>query len=98
MCNLQHDEDGLPEFLCRVCHPELNTRITRKEDEAKSAFVTDPNAAKLIAANRLKKLKAEERRLSGLIDDIGGRDPARRKKLYDAIREVERDIAKLESA
>lgn len=29
-CTVPHDETGLPELLCRVCHPELNTDATTR--------------------------------------------------------------------
>lgn len=46
----------------------------------------------LITAHRLRKLRAEERRLSQMIDDLGNRDNAARRKLYDAIKIVEQQI------
>lgn len=44
-CRIDHDAaSGLPEFLCRVCHPELNT--------------TPEEYAKLDAADREKLVMA----------------------------------------
>ena len=47
--------------------------------------------AKLVK-HRIKKLRKEEKRLSDLIDDLGGRDPVQRRKLYEAIQKVEKEI------
>lgn len=51
-----------------------------------------------VKRHKLRKLRAEERRLSNLIDEIGNRDQAARRKLYDAIKVVEKEIERVEAA
>jgi hypothetical protein len=93
-CKLSHDEDGLPKWLCRTCNPDkFKTTPPVRVEEAKPQGMSPE-----VRALRLRKLRKEEKTLSNLIDEIGPRDPVRRRKLYDAIKEVEREIDRVEKA
>ena len=88
-CRIDHTaEDALPIFLCRTCTPRATMPVIEEVE-------TPSESIKAIPKTRLRRLRAEERRLSDLIDDIGGRDPARTKKLYAAIKSVEDEIVKV---
>jgi len=89
-CKIDHDDaENLPRFLCRTCNPVKAAPKVTEEWPPEEASDAGPRP---IAKSRLRRLRAEERRLSDLIDDIGSRDPARLKKLYSAIKAVEGDI------
>lgn len=93
-CKLAHDEDGIPKFLCRACNPDaFKSAPPVRAEEAKPQGMSPE-----VRALRLRKLRKEEKNLSTLIDEIGPRDPARRRKLYEAIKEVEREIDRVEKA
>jgi hypothetical protein len=40
-CPIPHDADGLPQFLCRICHPNLGDGRKRRSDVA-AAVVNEP--------------------------------------------------------
>lgn len=96
MCTIRHDEDGIPQFLCRACNPDKfkaapvirNPQIADKPQGMSDA----------VRKFRLRKLRKEEKRISKLIDEIGPRDPVRRRKLYEAIKEVEKEIDRVKEA
>ena len=84
----------IPDFLRRTeTREQAEARRARKPAEP---MIAAPLAwAGKIAKSRLRKLRAEEKRLSEVIDSLGPRDPVTRKKLYAAIKAVEDDIARL---
>lgn len=86
-CKIDHNADlAIPRELCRTCNP-IALAVVEEPETPK----TDYKA--LARQRRVQKLRAEERRLSGLIDEIGAHDPKRRQKLFDAIKQVETQIA-----
>ena len=59
-----HGPDDLPEFLCRVCHPELNTT-----PEQRAALDAEDRAARetqQAIENRDRELRRAEMKLLGL--------------------------------
>jgi len=90
-CKLNHDEDGIPKFLCRACNPDAFKTAPPIAPKVEAPAIDPAMRAKLVK-HRIKKLRKEEKRLSDLIDDLGGRDPVQRRKLYEAIQKVEKEI------
>lgn len=63
-CTLTHDEDGIPAFLCRWCHPELNRRRDDGAPEVTIPAITtpserDPAAAEKLERRQRRRLRAE---------------------------------------
>ena len=85
---------AIPEFLKIDADARRQAWEGVKLTSADAAAAIDYSAQ--FKARQLRKLRAEERRLSNLIDEIGAHDQAARRRLYDAIKVVETEIAKVE--
>lgn len=84
----------IPDFL------KIDDETRRRAWERFKPTIVEPprDDHSAVKAYRVRKLKAEERRLSKLIDALGNRDNHQRKKLYAAIHQVEKQIAALGGA
>lgn len=86
MCKICDQEDGIPKFLCVACNPRKAAPPIIEEPAAPSPY------AATFKKRQLRKLRREEKRLRTLADEIGRRDPAALRRVYDALQVVERDI------
>ena len=93
-CKLDHtDAAVIPQCLCRACTPVASRPMIQGSLMGPNEYATGPlKSAK--QPSRLRRLRAEEKRLGALIDEIGQRDPKQKAKLYAALKVVEDDITK----
>ena len=93
-CKLDHtDAAVIPQCLCRACTPVASRpMITGTLQTAREK--RELLGAKPKLHSRLRRLRAEEKRLGALIDEIGQRAPKQKARLYAALKVVEDDITK----
>lgn len=93
MCKSLHDDSqgDIPKFLCRDCNPGAFKCAVIRNPQIADNPTPSPWAAKF-KKRKLRKLRAEERRLGELADSIGGRDPVALKRVYEACKVVEKQI------
>lgn len=81
VCKTDHTEEGIPAFLCRTCHPELNMT----EEERKAALKRERLAAKRAATLGRRQHEAAllEAKIRGLLSAKPGTARAKQRKKHE---------------
>jgi hypothetical protein len=96
-CTIPHGIDGLPECLCRICHPNLNESwqsipVSRDEEVARAEEIRD--RAERLESRERRKLRAEITDLEDKLYQIKLRKnpPHLIKKVEDALAQAKNDL------